>query len=289
MAKPESSPSPAAATSPSPSPSFSVWLEGVRVGARCLPVDPRIGLARLILPVSYWRYAEFRYVIGALARASGARVLDVGSPKDLALFLARRQQYAVVATDIMPTTIARSQRAARAAGVAGEGPGRVISEVQDARTLPYEDNSFDAAYSVSVLEHIPESGDTAAIREITRVVRPGGLIVVTTPYSTGYRETMVQHSVYERKGGAPGDPVFYERHYDHASLTSRLIDPSGAQLVDLQLWGEGTLRIERALTRMGGLRTALSPLEPLLAAVCLRRTESNSENSMAVFFTLRKS
>ncbi len=284
MATPASSPASTAATPPS----FSVWLEGVRVGARCLPVDPRIGLARLILPVSYWRYAEFRYVVGALDCAPGARVLDVGSPKDLALFLARRRQYAVVATDIMPDATARSQRAATAAGVAGDGPGRVVSDTQDARTLPYDDNSFDAAYSVSVLEHIPESGDTAAIEELVRVVRPGGAVVITTPYSTKYRETMVDHSVYERQAGAPGDPVFYERHYDHTSLAKRLIDPSGARLVDLQIWGEGPARIERALTRIGGLRTALSPLEPLLATLFLRRTEGNAENSMAVFFTLRK-
>ena len=267
---------------------FSVWLEGLRVGARCLPLDPRFGLARLILPVSYWRYAEFRYVVGAIDCPAGARVLDLGSPKDLALFLARRRDYSVVTTDIVPATVERSQRAATALGIAGDGPGRVISEAQDGRKLGYPDSSFDAAYSVSVLEHIPDAGDTTTIQELVRVVKPGGLVVVTTPYAAEYRETMVRRSVYERNVSKPGESLFYERHYDRASLAGRLLEPAGAVTVDLELWGENTLRVERLLRRAGPIRTVLSPLEPLLGALFLRRTETSPDNSMAAFFTLQK-
>jgi SAM-dependent methyltransferase len=46
----------------------------------------------------------------------------------------------------------------------------------DARTLPYEDDSFDAAYLVTVLGEIPDQ--IPALRELRRVVKPGGRVVV---------------------------------------------------------------------------------------------------------------
>jgi ubiquinone/menaquinone biosynthesis C-methylase UbiE len=46
----------------------------------------------------------------------------------------------------------------------------------DARELPYEDGSFDGAFLVTVLGEVPDQ--EAALRELRRVVRPGGRIVV---------------------------------------------------------------------------------------------------------------
>ena len=267
---------------------FGIWLEGMRLGARCIRSDPRVGLERLLLPVSYWRYAEFQYAVRRLRVGPGARVLDVGSPKDLAVFLARRRDYAVVATDILTAAVKRSVRTAVAAGVVGDGPGRVRSEVVDGRKLPYPDNSFDAAYTVSVLEHIPGEGDGEALRELVRVVRPGGVVVVTTPFDREYRETFVAGPVYERTDVAPGERVFYERHYDEASLRRRLLHAESTRVVDLELWGERGLPVERALSRIGRLRTVLSPVEPLLAKMSLSRVDGTPRRPMAAFFTLQR-
>lgn len=267
---------------------FAVWGAGIGTGLRTFPAEPRLGLKRAGLPVSYWRTAEFAYVWRRLDPGTPMRVLDVGSPKDLAAFLARRRHYEVVATDILPSAVLLSQRYARAQGVDGSGPGRVRSEVQDGRSLPYPDGSFDAAYSVSVLEHIPDDGDGQALRELVRAVRPGGLIVVTVPFDSSYRETFVDRSVYDRRQRG-SQPVFYERHYDQDALESRLFGPSGAELMDQELWGEGAVRVERILGRAGKLRTALSPLEPLLSLLFLRRVEPGGQaHAMAAFFTLRK-
>ena len=64
--------------------------------------------------------------------------------------------------------------------------------------LTYRDDSFHAAFAVSVLEHIPKRGESEAIRELVRGVRPGGFAVVTTPYDEQYRETFVGRPVCER-------------------------------------------------------------------------------------------
>lgn len=277
-----------AATTVNGSHALGIWTAGILVGLRTLREEPVLGLKRLALPVSYWRSVEFAYVWRQLGLAPGARVLDLGSPKDLAAMLARHRAYEVVATDILPEAIALSERYARAQRLHGRGAGRVYSESQDGRALTYQDGSFDAAYSVSVLEHIPDQGDSAAIRELIRVVRPGGLVVVTVPFDRRYRETFVDGPVYERKPLA-AERLFFERHYDRSSLAGRLIDDTGADLVDLQFWGEGAIRTERLLDRLGPLRLPLSPLEAWLAAALLRNLEPEGEgHPMAASFTLRK-
>lgn len=52
--------------------------------------------------------------------------------------------------------------------------------IADARSLPYPDNSFDLVYSLGVVEHFPET--KVAVREHARVVRRGGVVVITTPH-----------------------------------------------------------------------------------------------------------
>jgi predicted SAM-dependent methyltransferase len=62
---------------------------------------------------------------------------------------------------------------------------------QDAtRALPFEDGCFDRAYSEHFIEHIRPREAIAWLREVRRVLRPGGLMRLTTPdlrrYVEGY-------------------------------------------------------------------------------------------------------
>lgn len=58
---------------------------------------------------------------------------------------------------------------------------RGLTEVRlgSAETLPFEDESFDLVTALDVIEHLDD--DTVALREIRRVLRPGGLVLVTVP------------------------------------------------------------------------------------------------------------
>jgi len=54
--------------------------------------------------------------------------------------------------------------------------GNIVPTLGDAQSLPYDDDTFDAAYLVTVLGEIPDQD--AALREFGRVLRPGARLVV---------------------------------------------------------------------------------------------------------------
>jgi ubiquinone/menaquinone biosynthesis C-methylase UbiE len=69
----------------------------------------------------------------------------------------------------------------------------------DARSLPYSDASFDGAYLVTVLGEIPDQ--EAALRELRRVVEPGGRIVVGELFGDPH---MVTHGALRDRAEAAG-------------------------------------------------------------------------------------
>src|SRR5262245_25298767 len=105
--------------------SLGIWAAGIGVGLRTLPREPVLGLKRLALPVSYWRSVEFAYVWRQLRQPPGARIVDLGSPKDLAAMLARHRRYHVTATDILPEAVDLSRRYASAQRLDGREIGQV--------------------------------------------------------------------------------------------------------------------------------------------------------------------
>ena len=67
--------------------------------------------------------------------------------------------------------------------------GEGIRVVQgDARALPFADNSFDAVTCVSCVNLIPDHGDSQAVRELVRVVKPTCRIAISLQFYKDYRE-----------------------------------------------------------------------------------------------------
>jgi len=54
--------------------------------------------------------------------------------------------------------------------------GRKVFVGEDPTRLPFEDDSFDAATSCGVLEHVPDA--TGSLHELHRVLKPGGLLFI---------------------------------------------------------------------------------------------------------------
>jgi ubiquinone/menaquinone biosynthesis C-methylase UbiE len=83
---------------------------------------------------------------------------------------------------------------------AGEaGLGNIVPTRADAREMPYPDESFDAAYLVTVLGEIPDQD--AALRELRRVLKPDGRIVVGELFGDPH---MVTSRALRERGTAAG-------------------------------------------------------------------------------------
>lgn len=80
--------------------------------------------------------------------------------------------------------------------------------------LPFEDNQFDVIFCNHVLEHIPD--DTQAMREIFRVLKPGGWAILQIPQDLSRATTFADDSITDRKERAK---IFGQ--YDHVRIYGR--------------------------------------------------------------------
>jgi SAM-dependent methyltransferase len=252
------------------------YLTSVAVGIRSLPGRyRRAAAARILNPLSYPRYMEYELTLGQLGSLDGRRVLDIGSPKLPALVLARHARCELYATDIRDYFIGSTADFLRRMGL-GHRLGKDLHlEVQDARSFSYPDASFDRVFSISVIEHIPDDGDSRAMREIARVLRPGGIVTISVPFDAeGYAEEYVQGDVYERQSA--GSRTFYQRRYDLATLHERLIEPSGLNLLRTTFFGEPGIRFEPYWNPIPmRWKVPLLWAQPFLARLFLRRINAD--------------
>ena len=139
----------------------------------------------------------------------GSRVLDLGCAFGYGTARIARY-YNTDGLDASPDYIRRARRNASNARFT----------LGHAERLPYPDAHFDAVVLLDVLEHVAD--ERAVVAEIARVLRPGGLLVVSVPH-TGLLRWADSLNVYawltgEAALSAPGTPAFGHDHHRHYSI-----------------------------------------------------------------------
>jgi SAM-dependent methyltransferase len=138
-------------------------------------MDQRLMNAMLELDDRHWWYRGRRRIIHAeldrLPVRPGARVLDAGCGSGRTLEeLGRYGEVFGIELDPGAAEVAR---------------GRDRGEVRIGRLeeMPWDDGHFDLITCLDVIEHTPD--DRATLRELSRVCRPGGFLLVTVPAYQG--------------------------------------------------------------------------------------------------------
>ena len=179
-------------------PVYSLLVRVPRLRDRFLEVDWK----------SAERIVEYPWLHRLLGRAEGVRtILDVGCSDSRASMELASLGYQVTGVDMRDYPVAHPNfRFVRG----------------DVCRLPFRDGSFDFAACISTLEHVGvpsyglpgfPDGDRAALREIRRCLRPGGLLYLTVPF--GRRETTWQR-IYDAEALREllsGFAVIEARHY----------------------------------------------------------------------------
>lgn len=118
-------------------------------------------------------------VIGELQIEPGASVLEVGVGTGLALS-AYPTDCHVTGVDLAPDMLERARRK-----VEHEGWQHIDLAVGDAQELDFPDDSFDYVTSFHVVSVVPEP--KRMMREMVRVCRPGGMIVIINHFRSERR------------------------------------------------------------------------------------------------------
>jgi ubiquinone/menaquinone biosynthesis C-methylase UbiE len=129
------------------------------------------------------------------------KVLDLGCGTGMLLSLLARRSEFVVGVDSSPEMLelARKRR------------GSAALVLADADHLPFADRSFDAVISVTLLQNMPDPA--ATVREVARVAKPEGILILTTlkrKHSLGELEGWVRAAGFKplSSGEVSGEDVF---------------------------------------------------------------------------------
>jgi len=196
--------------------------------------DFKIALKRIVLPINYWRVAIFKIVADFILNMNiyendNIKILDVGSPKFLSIFLASKINADLYATDLQDESIFTEWKRYYKNSATKKN---VIFEYANAKQLKYPDNYFDIIYSLSVIHMITpgNEGDILALKEIQKKIKPGGVLILEVPYRNQYAENYRDKSNFEETYN--GKPLFKERQYDDNALGSRIIKNIDGRLIE---------------------------------------------------------
>jgi SAM-dependent methyltransferase len=190
----------------------------------------------------------------AAARLAGcrphARILDAGSGNGRHAVPLALAGYRPVGLDRSPLLLAAARRAGRGASWPRFARGSYA-------TLPFEDGVFDAALCLgTALGYLGDEGDRAALRELRRVLGPGGRLVIETLHRDEIGARLCEH---EERPLPRGGTLCFERRFDRSRGVMREAQRfedhaagtgNGApREYELRVYGESELR--RMLDRAG--------------------------------------
>ncbi|KUP96236.1 class I SAM-dependent methyltransferase [Thermobifida cellulosilytica] len=217
------------------------------------------------------RYREAGALLRWLGRdLTGQVVLDVAGGDGYWAAQARRRGARAVSLDMARHKLRRGQRLAHAPALV-EG---------DALRLPFADASVDRVMSICALEHFADG--PAALREMARVLRPGGELVLSADCLSRAGEWPHLFDAHRRR-------YHVRRTYTHETLRT-LLDGCGLDVLEhrYQFRSRTAERLYLTLSAYGG-RAGFNAAAPLIPLVALDdRRHPNTRGSIVLLRARRR-
>lgn len=235
-------------------------------------------IGKITQPInSYTRFPEYHFFdqainvhVSGLRQQSEAAILDVGSPKLLGLYLAFSANLDLTLTDITELNI--EQYRVLWEGLRRRAQGQIRFELQDARSLTFPDGRFDIVYSMSVIEHVQgDHGDSQAVREMVRVLKPGGLLLISVPFASRYQEQSIVGFADAARETHDTQEYFFQRIYDSDAFRRRILAATGLRAFRMTTVWRRRAPLIQAYARLGqNIQGALGFLNPFLSSLANR-------------------
>jgi tellurite methyltransferase len=121
-------------------------------------------------------HSDIERVVKLIRDNDGSRILDLGCGTGRYVVHFTRLGFDVYAFDASPKALSMTQDWLKEENLEAN-----LCEHQMENPFPYEDNVFDAVISIQVIHHNLMKNIRRTIKEIERVLRPGGILFVTFP------------------------------------------------------------------------------------------------------------
>ncbi|WP_084544785.1 glycosyltransferase [Derxia gummosa] len=219
------------------------------------------------------RYEHLHRYAVCSALVAGKRVLDIASGEGYGSALLSRTAASVCGVDIAGEAVLHAR------GRYGASRPNLQFMQGSATAIPFPAAEFDVVVSFETLEHLAEQDEMLA--EIRRVLKPGGLLVISTPDRATYAETDGGHNEFHVRELSEAEfGQLLGRHFPHVALhgqtlaTVSWIQPESADPADstVETWTAGADGVGRGGVRLPSCiyRIALCSDAPL--AVRLARS-----------------
>jgi ubiquinone/menaquinone biosynthesis C-methylase UbiE len=126
----------------------------------------------------FYQHYHSRFLDDLKALSGGSLILELGCGLGYDGLELLSAGYRLVETDIAPGQLGEARRLHSESGFSE----RSAHLLTDAQRLPFAADTFDGAMMVAMLHHLPDP--LAALREVRRVLKPGGIVVLGTEPNT---------------------------------------------------------------------------------------------------------
>lgn len=187
-------------------------------------------------PVSIVRYFEYDFAMKNLGSIEKVKnVLDISSPYLFGFYCANKLNfnYTYLNPDVNDLTLVKRYSSKVLNNT------NYKAETGDATKLNYPNNSFDSVITISVIEHINNDGDADAMKEMWRVLKPSGVLILTFPVSKSFNIEYSESDTYGLNVDKMKDKFFFQRVYDEKSIKERLLNNiQDFTILEQQIFGE---------------------------------------------------